>query len=219
MPLLNSDINYEIVVVDDNSPDGTYEVAERLQELFGEEHMQLLKRPGKLGLGSAYRDGLSRCRGDFVIIMDADFSHDPKYIPRFIAEQQEHDYDVVTGTRYTSSEESGVSGWGFQRKLVSRGANRLAKVLLGLSDDMAGSSDLTGSFRLYKRSVIEEIMAQVTATGYVFQMEIMVRAQQMGGRIGQVPIVFVDRIYGESKLGGTEIIHYLVGLFNLMKQF
>mmetsp|Transcript_56802 Transcript_56802/g.51101 ORF Transcript_56802/g.51101 Transcript_56802/m.51101 type:complete len:250 (+) Transcript_56802:32-781(+) len=204
-------LDYEIVVIDDNSPDGTFEVAKQLQSIFGKEKMVLLKRPGKLGLGTAYIDGLKKASGNFVIIMDADFSHHPKYIPKFIEKQQSGDYDIVTGTRYLKG--GGVCGWGFDRKLVSRGANFLAVTAL----DPGNLSDLTGSFRLYKREVLNTIIDKMVSKGYVFQMEIICRAQSMGYSIAEVPIIFVDRIFGYSKLGTTEITGYLKGLWKLIK--
>lgn len=205
-------INFEIVIVDDNSPDGTYIVAEHLQKIFGNDKIVLLKREKKLGLGSAYIAGIKEATGNFIILMDADFSHHPKYIPEFIKKQKEQDYDIVTGSRYI--EGGGVCGWGFQRKLVSRGANFLAQFLLD-----PGVSDLTGSFRLYKRPVIEQIIQDMTCKGYVFQMEMIVRAKKYGYKVGEIPIVFVDRIFGYSKLGSTEIVQYLQGLLTLVRQF
>lgn len=203
-----NDLEYEIVVVEDNSPDGTLQVALDLQRIYGKEHIVILPRKGKLGLGSAYRDGLQRATGDFIFLMDADLSHHPKFIPEFIKKQAEGDYDIVTGTRYISG--GGVYGWDLRRKLTSRVANYLATVLLNPS-----VSDLTGSFRLYKRDVIEDIMNSIQGLGYVFQMEIIVRARQREYSIGEVPITFVDRIYGESKLGAGEIVAYLRGLLQL----
>jgi len=121
---------------------------------------------------------------------------------------QEGDIDVVTGTRYALG--GGVSGWDLQRKLISRGANFLAAFLL-----QPGVSDLTGSFRLYRKAALAAVMARVRSRGYVFQMEVIVRARQLGLRIAEVPITFVDRIYGESKLGALEIVAYLRGLGQL----
>lgn len=132
----------------------------------------------------------------------------PESIPAFIAKQREGNYDVVTGTRYISG--GGVFGWDFKRKLISRGANFLATFLLAPS-----VSDLTGSYRLYRREVIERVMPQVVSKGYVFQMEIIVRVRYGGYSIGEVPISFVDRVYGESKMGGSEIVQYAQGLMNL----
>jgi len=103
-----------------------------------------------------------------------------------------------------------VHGWDFRRKLTSRVANFLAQTLLSPK-----ASDLTGSFRLYKREVLEQVMESVVSRGYVFQMEVLVRARQQGASIGEVPITFVDRLYGESKLGAGEIVEYLKGLWGL----
>jgi dolichol-phosphate mannosyltransferase len=141
--------------------------------------------------------------------MDADFSHHPKFIPEMIHVQATKDYDIVTGTRY-SGETGGVYGWDLKRKLVSTGANIFADTLL-----RPGVSDLTGSFRLYKKDVLEKVITKVQSKGYVFQMELMVLAKSMGYTVAEVPITFVDRVYGESKLGGDEIVQYAKGVFNL----
>jgi dolichol-phosphate mannosyltransferase len=217
----SNNLNYEIIIVDDNSPDGTGQVAEQLQTIYNNNkihkstnrnrdsaYLILLKRAGKLGLGSAYRAGLERCSGDYVLLMDADFSHHPKFIPEFIAKQAKTNADIVTGSRYIAR--GGVYGWDLYRKLTSRVANYIAAVLLS-----PAASDLTGSFRLYKRSVIDKIMSEVRSTGYVFQMEIIILAAKLGYSIAEVPITFVDRVYGESKLGGQEIVSYLKGLVQL----
>lgn len=198
-------IDYEIIIIDDNSPDGTSDVAESLQVIYGDDHIVLHRRSGKLGLGSAYRAGLQLATGNYVILMDADMSHHPKFIHEFVEKQRTGQYDIVTGTRYVMG--GGVAGWDLRRKLTSRVANYIAHVLL-----QPGVSDLTGSYRLYKREVIDQIMRTVVSTGYVFQMEIIVRAKAMGFTVGEVPITFVDRVYGESKLGGNEIVQYLKGL-------
>jgi len=209
---------WEVIVVDDASPDGTQEVARELAALYGEDHIVLKPRSGKLGLGTAYIHGLDFCTGDFVIIMDADFSHHPKFIPQFIRLQQAHNLDIVTGTRYSNSptpyfqgaEPGGVHGWDLKRKFVSRGANFLADTVL-----QPGITDLTGSFRLYKLPVLRHIITSTVSRGYVFQMEMMVRARALGYTIGEVPITFVDRIFGESKLGANEIVSYAAGVWAL----
>lgn len=146
--------------------------------------------------------------GNFVIIMDADFSHHPKFLPTMIKKQAEGNYDIVTGTRYAG--DGGVYGWDLKRKLVSRGANLFADTVL-----RPGVSDLTGSFRLYKKAVLQEVISRTESKGYTFQMEMMVRAKGMGFNVAEVPISFVDRVYGESKLGGEEIVEYLKGVLNL----
>lgn len=201
-------IDWEVIIVDDNSPDGTQIIAEKLIDIFGEQHIQLRPRPGKLGLGTAYVHGLQFVTGNFVIIMDADFSHHPEAIPQFINKQKEGDYDIVTGTRYAG--DGGVYGWDLKRKLVSRGANFLADFFL-----RPQISDLTGSFRLYKKQVLAKVIEETKSKGYVFQMEMIVRARNLGYSIAEVPISFVDRLYGDSKLGGSEIVQYLKGVWNL----
>lgn len=199
---------FEIIIVDDNSPDGTLEVAKKLQKEFGEDRIVVKSRCGKLGLGTAYIYALKSARGEFVILMDADLSHHPKFIPQMIALQEKNNFDIVTGTRYALG--GGVSGWDMKRKFISRGANFLAHFLLN-----PGVSDLTGSFRLYKKDILSKLIADSVSKGYVFQMEMMTRASRMNCFIGEVPISFVDRFYGESKLGGQEIVDYVKGLLYL----
>ncbi|KAM4610036.1 dolichol-phosphate mannosyltransferase subunit 1 [Polymixia lowei] len=203
-----SEFNYEIIVIDDGSPDGTLEVAQQLQQLYGEDKIVLRPRAKKLGLGTAYIHGIKHATGNFIIIMDADLSHHPKFIPELIAKQKEGNYDLVSSTRYRGN--GGVYGWDLRRKLISRGANFVTQVLL-----RPGTSDLTGSFRLYKKEVLESLIERCVSKGYVFQMEMIIRARQLNYSIGEVPISFVDRVYGESKLGGNEIISFIKGLLTL----
>uniref|UniRef100_A0A7R9ZPE6 Dolichol-phosphate mannosyltransferase subunit 1 n=1 Tax=Craspedostauros australis TaxID=1486917 RepID=A0A7R9ZPE6_9STRA len=202
-------LNYEVVVVDDSSPDNTLEVAQALQKSYGKEHVTIVSRKGKLGLGTAYIAGLKVAKGQRIVIMDADLSHHPKFIPQMVKLMDiPESPQIVTGTRYHP--DGGVSGWDLRRKLTSKGANFLADFLLN-----PGVSDLTGSFRLYEREVLERILPEIQCTGYAFQMEIVVRARKAGYQIAEVPITFVDRIYGESKLGTKEVIMYLKGLAQL----
>ncbi|KAG6919455.1 dolichol-P-mannose synthesis [Tephrocybe rancida] len=211
-------LEWEIIIVDDASPDGTQEIAKQLAGVYGEDKIVLKPRAGKLGLGTAYIHGLNFCTGDFVIIMDADFSHHPKFIPQFIQLQQAHNLDIVTGTRYRATSTpylpdatpGGVHGWDLKRKLTSRGANFLADTVLN-----PGVSDLTGSFRLYRLPVLRHIITLTQSKGYVFQMEMMVRARALGYTVGEIPITFVDRIFGESKLGADEIVSYAKGVWTL----
>ncbi|CAB4056583.1 DPM1 [Lepeophtheirus salmonis] len=199
---------FEIIIIDDGSPDGTLEVAKQLVDIYGEDRILLRPRSSKLGLGTAYIHGIKHATGDFVVIMDADLSHHPKFIPQLIAKQAERDYDVVSGTRYAGS--GGVFGWDLKRKIISRGANYVTQILL-----RPGASDLTGSFRLYKKHVLEKLVESCVSKGYVFQMEMLVRAREHQFSIGEVPISFVDRVYGESKLGGNEVIGFVKGLLYL----
>ncbi|XP_042403338.1 dolichol-phosphate mannosyltransferase subunit 1 [Zingiber officinale] len=203
------EFEFEVIIVDDGSPDGTQEIIKQLQNIYGEDHILLRARPKKLGLGTAYVHGFNHASGDYIIIMDADLSHHPKYLPSFIRKQMETSASIVTGTRYVR--DGGVHGWNLMRKLTSRGANVLAQTLL-----WPGVSDLTGSFRLYERSAFEDVISSCVSKGYVFQMEIIVRASRKGYHIEEVPITFVDRIYGSSKLGGSEIVQYLKGLAYLL---
>lgn len=125
-----------------------------------------------------------------------------------IEKQIQNDFDIVSGTRYVGT--GGVYGWDFKRKLISRGANFLTQLLL-----RPGASDLTGSFRLYRKDVLEKIINNCVSKGYVFQMEMIIRARQFNYTVGEVPITFVDRVYGESKLGGSEIFQFAKALLYL----
>ncbi|KAL8285090.1 hypothetical protein RB597_002259 [Gaeumannomyces tritici] len=200
-------LDWELIIVDDGSPDGTQDVAKQLIKAF-EPHVQLHPRTGKLGLGTAYVHGLQFAKGNFIIIMDADFSHHPKFIPQMIAKQKTADYDIVTGTRYAPG--GGVHGWDLKRRMTSKGANILADTLL-----RPGVSDLTGSFRLYKRAVLEKLFETTDVRGFSMQMALAVTAKAVGFTIAEVPITFVDRVYGDSKLGGEEIVEYAKGVFSL----
>lgn len=201
-------LKYEIIVIDDGSPDGTLDVAKKLQQIYGEDKVVLRPREKKLGLGTAYIHGLTHAKGNFVIIMDADLSHHPKYIPSFIDKQKEADYDIVSGSRYEGN--GGVYGWDLKRKIISTGANYLTQILL-----MPGVSDITGSFRLYKRDVLSKLVADCKSKGYVFQMEMIISAKRQNFKVASVPIAFVDRFYGESKLGANEIVQFAMGLLSL----
>ena len=209
-------IDYEIIIIDDGSPDGTFQVAQQLQKVYSDERIVLRPRAEKLGLGTAYIHGIESATGEFILIMDADMSHHPKFIIKFIEyiilfygrKMHNTRADIVTGTRYKYG--GAISGWDLKRKVASRGANFLADLFLNPK-----VSDLTGSFRLYKKHVLQALIGKTKSKGYVFQMEIMVRARQMGFKISEVPITFVDRIFGESKLGGDEIVGYLKGVWTL----
>ncbi|TRM57172.1 glycosyltransferase family 2 protein [Schizophyllum amplum] len=209
-----NELAWEVIVVDDASPDGTQEVARQLAGVYGEDKIILKPRSGKLGLGTAYIHGLNFCSGDFPI---SDVDGQPKFIPQFIRQQKAHNFDIVTGTGTVDGQaEHGRSeaGWrvrlDLRRKMVSRGANFLAMTVLN-----PGVSDVTGSFRLYRLPVLRHIITVTESKGYVFQMEMMVRARALGYSVGEVPITFVDRIFGESKLGADEIVSYAKGVWGL----
>lgn len=196
---------YKIIVVDDNSPDGTFEKAKLLSKTYSVHPIQ---REKKLGLASAYSAGLSHCTYNYVFVMDADLSHDPKYFSEFVKTQNSQKCDIVASTRYKGS--GGVYGWSFYRKLISRGANNLAQTVLGIR-----TSDVTGSYRLYKRDVLDSLLLQATSIGYSIQMELIYLAEKNKMHILEAPIVFINRFRGISKCGIKEMLHFLVTLLVL----
>jgi dolichol-phosphate mannosyltransferase len=183
----------EILVIDDNSPDGTGRLADEIAARDPRVHV--LHRAGKEGLGKAYLAGFAwALQRDYrlVLEMDCDFSHDPRYLPAMLAAAAEH--DLVLGSRYVPG--GGTVNWGLGRKLISRGGSLYARAILGLS-----ARDLTGGFKCFRREVLEAIdLASVQCTGYAFQIELTYRAARRGFRIREVPIVFVDRRVGHSKM-------------------
>ena len=190
----------EVVIIDDNSPDGTGQLAEHLKEKY--KFLKVIHRPSKLGLGSAYSESFRAAESKLLITMDADLSHDPEYIPRFI-EKAEH-ADVVVGSRYI--EGGGIVGWGTYRKVVSKLANFLARISVG-----AGVSDMTSGYRAYRKEVFEKVTTErIKSSGYAFQLEIIYEIRKKGFKIDEVPIIFTDRRKGESKLGMRDIISFLI---------
>jgi dolichol-phosphate mannosyltransferase len=184
---------HRILIVDDNSPDGTGAIADDLAEEI--DAVEVLHRPAKAGLGQAYRAGFARALdagASAVIEMDADFSHDPGYLPQLLA-AAEH-ADLVLGSRYVPG--GGVRDWGLVRRMVSRGGGLYARLILRVD-----IRDLTGGFKVIRREVLEAIdLDTVRADGYVFQIEVTYRALLAGFRVREVPIVFVDRTAGKSKM-------------------
>jgi dolichol-phosphate mannosyltransferase len=186
---------YRILVVDDNSPDGTGAIAASLAAAG--DDLEVLHRPGKAGLGQAYLAGFEHAVGsgaEMVIEMDADFSHDPRYLPAML--EAARNADLVLGSRYAPG--GGVRDWGLARKLISRGGGLYARLILGV-----GVRDLTGGFKVIHRRVLEAIdLPSVRAEGYVFQIEVTYRAVLAGFTVTEVPIVFADRTAGKSKMSG-----------------
>jgi dolichol-phosphate mannosyltransferase len=191
------DQEYRIIVVDDNSPDDTSKIVKRMN-LKG---VIVIDRPTKMGLGSAYKAGLSKCIYPYTILMDSDLQHDPFAILE-MEKMVYSNHDIITGTRYSKG--GRVCGWSFMRGFISCTANNIAKYALGLN-----TSDLTGSFRLYKTSVLKEIIPQMQCQGFGFQMEIIARAEKMEYKIGECPIIFYDRAFGVSKMSIFEIFRFL----------
>ena len=187
----------EVLVIDDNSPDGTGDLADRLAA--DRDWVSVLHRERKEGLGPAYLAGFRRAlSGDaeYVLEMDADLSHDPSAVPRLI-EACVNGADVALGSRYV--EGGGTENWGRGRRLVSAGGSLYARTLLGVD-----IRDLTGGFKCFRRAVLERIdLEAVTSKGYAFQIELTYRALRAGFRVVEVPIVFVDRTHGKSKMSRT----------------
>jgi len=185
-----------VLVVDDSSPDGTAEIVERLAG--GSDRVELLRRPRKEGLGPAYVAGFKRALAGgagLVLEMDADFSHDPAYLPRLLAAMDRA--DVAIGSRYVNG--GGVEDWSALRQAISRGGSAYARLALGLD-----VRDLTGGFKCFRREVLEAInLDSVSARGYAFQVELTYRAIRLGFDVVEVPIVFRDRRAGSSKMGGA----------------
>jgi dolichol-phosphate mannosyltransferase len=187
-----------IIVVDDNSPDGTGVLADELAARL--PSIEVIHRPNKLGLGTAYAAGFRQAIAagtDLVLTMDADFSHDPKYLPAMLEASSR--YDLVIGSRYVPG--GGVRDWPWHRQLMSWGANTLAHIVLGLQ-----ARDCTAGFRCYRRQVLETVdPASIRANGYSYLIEMLYGCQRAGFRIGEVPIIFTDRRLGQSKISKGEI--------------
>ncbi len=192
--VLDRDSRIDVLVVDDGSPDGTGEIADRMAQ--ESDRVSVIHREGKQGLGRAYLRGFmwGLERGyDYLLEMDSDHSHDPKYLTDLLR-AVEADYDLVIGSRYVTG--VNVINWPMSRLLLSWFANKYARVITGLP-----LSDATAGFKCFRREVLEAIdFSKVGSTGYAFQIEMDFRAWKKGFRVGEVPIVFVDRMDGESKM-------------------
>jgi dolichol-phosphate mannosyltransferase len=188
-----------VLVIDDSSPDGTGEIADRLAA--ERDWVHVLHRPKKEGLGPAYLDGFRRALelgADLILEMDCDFSHDPADLPRLVAAAS--DADLVIGSRYVPG--GGTQNWGLLRRLISRGGSLYAQLLLGVP-----VRDLTGGFKCYRRAVLERIdLGAINSKGYAFQIETTYRALRAGFRVVEVPIVFVDRQVGGSKMSRSIVL-------------
>ena len=193
-----------VIVVDDNSPDGTGSIADRLAA-ESEGRVRVIHRAGKLGLGTAYIAGFKQALAegaDLICTMDADFSHNPRYIPS-LADKIGQGYDLVIGSRYVPG--GGVSGCTFDRKLLSWGANAFARTMLGLH-----AHDTTAGFRCYRSEVLEGMaLDEIKASGYSFLIEMLYRVQRRGWKVGEVPIVFENRRLGTSKISQGEVVKAL----------
>ncbi len=188
-----------VLVIDDSSPDGTGELADRLAA--ERSWVRVIHRPRKEGLGPAYLEGFRHALAldaDLVLEMDCDFSHDPADVPRLVAAAD--DADLVIGSRYVPG--GGTRNWGLLRRLISRGGSLYAQLLLGVP-----IRDLTGGFKCYRRAVLETIdLDAIDSKGYAFQIETTYRALRAGFRAVEVPIVFADREVGGSKMSKAIVL-------------
>ena len=191
--ILHQDPGLEVLVVDDNSPDGTGQLADELAA--STQRVHVLHRPSKSGLGKAYLAGFQWAlerKYDLIFEMDADFSHDPKFLGDFV--RAISDADLVVGSRYRTG--VNVINWPISRLLLSIGANQYARWITGLP-----LADSTGGFKCFRREVLESIdFEKVRSNGYSFQIEMSFRAWKKGFRLKEIPIVFTDRVEGQSKM-------------------
>jgi dolichol-phosphate mannosyltransferase len=204
-PLADADLLF----VDDNSPDGTGELLDRLAA--AEPRVNVLHRAGKLGLGTAYLEGFAWALArdyDTIVEMDADFSHDPRYLPDLVGRARAG-VDLVVGSRYVAG--GGTINWGVGRQLISRAGGRYARAVLGMQ-----VKDMTSGFVCYRRDALERLdLAAVHSNGYSFQIEMKFRAHRAGLRIEEVPIVFEDRRVGQSKMSRAIVAEALAVVWRL----
>lgn len=207
--VLEAEPRVDILVVDDNSPDGTGQLADELAK--AEPRIRVLHREKKQGLGRAYLHAFSwglEQGYQYLIEMDADFSHDPKYLPKLL-DEAEAGADLVLGSRYVPG--GGTVNWGPGRKAISRGGSLYARSILGVR-----VRDLTGGFKCFNRRVLEAIdLAAVKSTGYAFQIELTYRTLKAGFKVKEIPIVFEDRRVGQSKMSRKIFVEALTMVWKL----
>jgi dolichol-phosphate mannosyltransferase len=198
----------EIIAVDDNSPDGTGKIIKGLRDF--ESRIHLIERLEKMGLGTAYLDGFRYALqngAEYIFEMDADFSHEPKMIPVFLEALKNH--DLVIGSRYIQG--IGIVNWPLRRLALSYFANLYARVVTGI-----GIKDLTSGFKGYRRQIIEKIdLDKIRSNGYSFQIEMKFRAKKAGFTSCEIPIIFVDRHSGTSKISKNIILEALIIVWKL----
>jgi dolichol-phosphate mannosyltransferase len=206
--------NIDVLVVDDNSPDGTGDLAEEIAARTPGK-VSVLHRNRKEGLGPAYLAGfqhvLATMDHELIMQMDADLSHDPAYLPNFVKAAES--YDLILGSRYVKG--ISVVNWDFKRLLLSKTASRYVRLVTGLP-----YTDLTGGFKCWRRKTLESIgLRHVSARGYIFQTEMTYRAYRKGFRVGEIPIIFYERNLGRSKISGPIIVEALfrVGLLRFKR--
>jgi dolichol-phosphate mannosyltransferase len=209
--ILGATPEVDVLVVDDNSPDGTGRLADQIAAR--EPRVQVLHRAGKEGLGKAYLAAFAWALARpyrLVLEMDADFSHEPRYLPKMLARIREG-AELVLGSRYVPG--GGTMNWGLGRKIVSRGGSLYARTVLGLA-----VRDLTGGFKCFRREVLEGIdLGSVESTGYAFQIELTYRAVRAGFRVEELPIVFADRRVGKSKMSRRIVLEAIRKVWSMRR--
>lgn len=198
----------DILVVDDNSPDGCGDLVTKLMK--SDKKVHIIKREKKKGIGSAYLEGFSFAleKGyDYIFEMDADLSHDPSYLPFFV--EAINDADLVLGARYVPG--GGVKNWGFFRRLISMGGNLYARIILGVP-----YRDLTSGYKLFRKNALRVASIKgVSSEGYSFQIETTYRIYKEGLRVTEIPIQFVDRIHGKSKMSWSIFFEAIIKVWSL----
>lgn len=195
-----NEINGEVIIVDDASPDGTGKIAEELSSSYA---VKVLHRTGKLGLSSAVLDGFKKARGEILGVMDADFSHDPEIIPELVGAISSGQAELAVGSRYAKG--GGIKNWPLARKIISRGAIVLALPLTRIKD-------ITSGYFFIKKKCLENV--KLNPIGFKIGLEIFIKARYKSFK--EIPYLFTDRRAGKSKLNSGEILNYLKQLFNLM---
>ncbi|MFP4548576.1 MAG: polyprenol monophosphomannose synthase [Fidelibacterota bacterium] len=200
----------DILIVDDNSPDGTADIVKKLQS--ENDHIHLIEREGKLGLGTAYVKGFKWAlekEYDYILEMDADLSHNPEDVPRLLMRCQQEDTDMTIGSRYCRG--VNVVNWPLKRLLLSYGASKYTKFITGMK-----IYDPTAGFKCFSRKVLEDInLDGIKSSGYSFQIEMNFRAWKKGYRISEVPIIFTERTEGKSKMSKAIIFEAIFMVWKL----
>jgi dolichol-phosphate mannosyltransferase len=198
----------DLLVIDDNSPDGTGQLADELA--VGNPHLRVLHRPGKLGLGTAILAGMRYALDhdyDFFLNMDADFSHHPRYLPAILAGMDRH--DVMIGSRYVPG--GGSENWPLSRRVMSRGINTVVSLLMRIA-----ARDCSGAYRCYRVAKLREAqLERVLSRGYSFQQEVLYRCRKAGCEIGETPIIFENRRAGKSKVNIPEAVRSIAMIFRI----
>ncbi|MBN2015327.1 polyprenol monophosphomannose synthase [Candidatus Dojkabacteria bacterium] len=205
-------ISTTIIIIDDNSPDGTGKIADKLVERIKGNNfkIEVIHRKGKLGLASAYINAFKKAVSknyDYILSMDADFSHKPEYIPEFIKLIEE--YDLVIGSRNVKGGK--VENWNLLRKFISKGGSLYSRIILGVN-----IKDFTGGFNMFRRQVLEDInLDSIKSEGYSFQIEMKYRTVKKGFKIIETPIIFPDREYGKAKMNKKIFFEAMIRVWQL----